>query len=74
MLQSAHPIICQFGLYLTVLSTFHVSEFVFTTFVAPEDAPVSTDSFLLNHSREYGFAALAAVIEFVLEAFFLPSK
>jgi protein-S-isoprenylcysteine O-methyltransferase len=76
LLQSSNdnPVASQFGLYLTVLSMFHVSEFVFTAFVAPEDAPVSTDSFLLNHSREYGFAALAAVVEFVIEAFFLSSK
>ena len=55
-----------FGYYLMCLSSFHLSEFVFTALFNSKE--VTTDSFLLNHSMEYGLAALASWIEFFLEA------
>ena len=48
-----------------------MSEFVFTALYNHKE--ISTDSFLLNHSIEYGLAALASWIEFFLEALILPS-
>lgn len=60
-----------FGLYTMSLSFFHMSEFVFTALYNHRE--VSTDSFLLNHSVEYGVAALASWIEFTIEALLCPS-
>jgi protein-S-isoprenylcysteine O-methyltransferase len=59
-----------FGFYLMCLSFFHLSEFIFTALFNSKD--VSTDSFLLNHSLEYGVAAVASWTEFFIEAFFFP--
>jgi protein-S-isoprenylcysteine O-methyltransferase len=59
-----------FGFYLMSLSFFHMSEFLFTALYNHKD--VSTDSFLLNHSLEYGIAALASWFEYTIEAFFVP--
>jgi protein-S-isoprenylcysteine O-methyltransferase len=59
-----------FGLYLSVLSLFHFSEYLITSIINPKS--LSLDSFLLNHSKEYGIAAIAAVTEFTVEAHFWP--
>ena len=59
------------GFYLMALSFFHISEFVFTC--AFNEREATTDSFLLNHSWEYGVAALASWLEFALEAWLWPS-
>lgn len=59
-----------FGLYVSILSLFHFSEYVITSIINPRS--LSLDSFLLNHSKEYGLAALLAVIEFTLESHFWP--
>jgi protein-S-isoprenylcysteine O-methyltransferase len=56
----------QCALYMCCLCYFHLSEFLLTARFAPE--AVSWDSFLLNHSREYGLAVAAAALEFALEA------
>lgn len=66
---SYSSIIC-FGYYVMCLSFFHLSEFVFTAMYHEE---VTTDSFLLNHSLEYGLAALASWTEFAIELFLIPS-
>ena len=60
-----------FGYYIMCLSFFHLSEFVFTALFNQKE--VSTDSFLINHSLEYGLAALASWLEFFIELFFVPS-
>ncbi|XP_054164785.1 protein-S-isoprenylcysteine O-methyltransferase-like [Oppia nitens] len=59
-----------FGLYLSVLSLFHFSEYIMTAIINPNS--LSLDSFLLNHSKEYGIAAAASVTEFIIETYFWP--
>ena len=46
---------CQFGFYLSILTFFHYSEFFVTALINP--SVLSLDSFLLNHSEEYGIEA-----------------
>ena len=60
-----------FGVYLMVLSFFHVSEYVATATYNPKT--LSLDSFLINHSREYTIAAVASWLEYTLEYAFFPS-
>lgn len=43
-----------------------------TALINPET--LSLDSFLLNHSKQYGIAALASVIEYFVEVYFCPGK
>ena len=59
-----------FGLYLSILSLFHFSEYVITSIINPRS--LSLDSFLLNHSKEYGLAVILSVIEFNVESYFCP--
>ncbi|XP_065333105.1 protein-S-isoprenylcysteine O-methyltransferase [Cloeon dipterum] len=58
------------GLYMITMAIFHYSEFLVTALVNART--LSLDSFLLNHSKEYGIAALASWIEFFLERWLLP--
>lgn len=60
-----------FGLYLSVLSLFHFSEYLITSIINPKS--LSLDSFLLNHSKEYGIAAMSSITEFTIEAYFWPN-
>ena len=69
--QSSFESLVVFGYYFMCLSLFHLSEFVFTALFNSRE--VTTDSFLLNHSMEYGLAALASWVEFFLEAMIIPS-
>jgi protein-S-isoprenylcysteine O-methyltransferase len=69
--QNYSPNLVSFGYYLMVLSVFHMSEFVFTALYNSKE--VTTDSFLLNHSMEYGLAALASWLEFFIELLLFPS-
>lgn len=41
-----------------------------TSLINPET--LSLSSFLLNHSKEYGVAAAASLIEFFIEVYFFP--
>lgn len=59
-----------FGVYLMFLALFHYTEYLTTAIINPRT--LSIDSFLLNHSKEYGFAAGLSFIEFVLERYFYP--
>lgn len=59
-----------FGCYLCFLSFFHYSEFLMTALINPRT--LSLDSFLLNHSKEYGIAAAASWTEFLLERWLIP--
>ncbi|XP_035698031.1 protein-S-isoprenylcysteine O-methyltransferase-like isoform X1 [Branchiostoma floridae] len=59
-----------FGWYMCALSFFHFSEYIVTATYNPES--LSLDSFLLNHSMEYGLAAIASWVEFGLEAWIFP--
>ena len=58
------------GVYMMVLAFFHISEFVATSIHNPQT--LSLSSFLLNHSMEYGIAAVASWIEYSVELFFIP--
>ncbi|KAF7269411.1 isoprenylcysteine carboxylmethyltransferase ste14 [Rhynchophorus ferrugineus] len=61
-----------FGLYMSVMAFFHVSEFIAIAIVQPNQ--VSTDSFVLNHSPQYTIAAVTSWIEFFIEAMFFPGS
>ncbi|ODN06151.1 Protein-S-isoprenylcysteine O-methyltransferase [Orchesella cincta] len=65
-----HGTFYSFGIYCCILSFFHYSEFFITSLINPETLALS--SFLLNHSKEYGIAAVASVIEFFVESYFFP--
>jgi hypothetical protein len=54
------------------MSFFHYSEFLMIALTNPRT--VSLDSFILNHSVEYGVAAVASWIEFVIERWFCPGN
>lgn len=68
--QELYPSTVCFGNYLMCLSFFHLSEFVTTALY--NQSEVSTDSFLINHSWEYGLAMLVSWLEFSIEAFCVP--
>lgn len=61
---------CVFGIYISLLSFFHFSEYLTTAIINPKS--LSLDSFLLNHSKEYGFAAMCSWLEFMLERYYCP--
>lgn len=52
------------------MAFFHYSEYLAIAWCNP--ATLSVDSFILNHSWAYCFAALASWLEFFLEVYFLP--
>ncbi|XP_029675132.1 LOW QUALITY PROTEIN: protein-S-isoprenylcysteine O-methyltransferase [Formica exsecta] len=54
-----------FGIYMTILASFHYSEFLAIAWTNP--ALLSIDSFILNHSIAYGVAASLSWIEFFIE-------
>lgn len=60
-----------FGLYMCTMAFFHFSEFVTTGLTNPSN--LSFDSFLVNHSVEYGVAAAASWAEFWLENWVFPT-
>lgn len=60
-----------FGLYMMSLSFFHWSEYLTTSIFNPSS--LSLDSFLINHSWEYGVAAILSWLEFWVEWYFVPS-
>ena len=59
-----------FGFYLMSLAFFHVSEYVMTSIFNARTLTLS--SFLLNHSVEYGIAALASCLEYTIELYLFP--
>lgn len=72
-LSTEDQVIPCFGIYVWILANFHFSEFIFTTAISAND-DVNLDAFLLNHSAEYGIAALCSVLEYTIEAAFYPSE
>ncbi len=54
--------------YITAMCTFHLLEFFVTAFFNPN--VVSSDSFLVNHSKAYTVAAMIASTEFWLRFWF----
>lgn len=59
-----------FGVYGTIMSIFHYSEFLAIAWSNPSS--LSTSSFILNHSLHYALAAIASWIEFLVEVNFWP--
>ncbi|XP_061716725.1 protein-S-isoprenylcysteine O-methyltransferase [Cydia pomonella] len=59
-----------FGLYTMALTFFHFSEFMAVALTNPRT--LSIDSFILNHSLQYGLAAVASWTEWAVEYFFFP--
>ncbi|XP_069698735.1 protein-S-isoprenylcysteine O-methyltransferase isoform X2 [Periplaneta americana] len=59
-----------FGWYMCFMSFFHYSEFLTIALTNPRT--LSLDSFILNHSVEYGVAAIASWTEFFIERWFFP--
>ncbi|XP_012270623.1 protein-S-isoprenylcysteine O-methyltransferase [Orussus abietinus] len=59
-----------FGIYVSVLATFHYTEFLSIAWTNP--GSLSTDSFVINHSVAYGIAACSSWAEFFVERYFLP--
>lgn len=60
-----------FGLYTMILSMFHFSEFMTVALTNPRTLTI--DSFILNHSVQYGLAAVASWIEWAVEYYFFPN-
>lgn len=65
---TASPSLQIFGIYTTVLATFHFSEFLAIAWANP--ATLTIDSFILNHSIVYGAAACFSWIEFFVERYY----
>ena len=59
-----------FGLYLMILSTFHLTEFLATALGNPHN--LSWDSFLVNHSVQYWAAMVLSWLEYIVWSFTLP--
>lgn len=66
----ASPSWQMFGVYISVLTIFHYSEFLSIAWINP--ASLSVDSFILNHSVAYGVAACSSWIEFIVERQYFP--
>ena len=60
-----------FGWYMMAMFFFHWSEYVTTSIFNP--ASLTLESFLINHSMEYGIAAVASWLEFWIEYYLFPS-
>lgn len=61
-----------FGMYAAVMSAFHYGEFLAIAISNPDS--LSLDSFILNHSMQYGVAAVSSWVEWALEMYFFPGK
>nr|CAG4650444.1 EOG090X0CFU [Sida crystallina] len=59
------------GWYICIMAFFHFSEFLVTSLIRPQN--LSTDSFLLNHSKAYGIAALVSWLEYLVELCIIPT-
>ena len=59
-----------FGLYLMVLATFHLTEYITTALTNPQN--LSFDSFLVNHSVQYWAAMLVSWLEYISLNFLFP--
>ena len=58
------------GLYMMGMAVFHFSEFHLTAIY--NSGTLCFDSFLLNHSREYGIAAVVSWVEYLVEYIIYP--
>ena len=60
-----------FGWYIIILSSFHFLEYFVTALTNPRN--LSLDSYLLNHSFAYWFAAIVSWVEFFVERWIYPN-
>lgn len=60
-----------FGYYMLIMTIFHFTEFITTALINPRSLKI--DSFLLNHSQEYGIAATISWMEYLIECNFFAS-
>ena len=67
---SSYKIFSSFGWYVICMSAFHYLEFLTTALTNPSN--LSVDSYLLNHSVQYGLAAMASWIEYAVEIWAFP--
>ncbi|KAI9013219.1 Isoprenylcysteine carboxyl methyltransferase family-domain-containing protein [Gaertneriomyces semiglobifer] len=58
------------ALFFALLALFHFLEYLCTAMYRSD---VKLQAFLLNHSREYHLAMIAGVVEYSVEAYFVPS-
>lgn len=65
------PRAAQFGLYAAFIAFFHLMEFVMTACFNAHT--LTWSSFLLDHSKAYGYAFVASFCEYWLEFTFFPS-
>ena len=70
VIATSNHLFFSFGLYMMAMSFFHWSEYVTTSIF--NASTLSLDSFLINHSWEYGVAALASWVEFWIEYYLFP--
>ena len=54
-----------FGVYVAIISVFHLSEFLAISFTNPSVA--TSDTFIINHSSAYTLAAALSWLEFSIE-------
>jgi len=59
------------GTYMVAMAVFHYSEFHMTALYNRNT--LTFDSFLLNHSQEYGIAAVVSWVEYFVEYFIYPN-
>ncbi|XP_002130716.2 uncharacterized protein LOC100180736 isoform X1 [Ciona intestinalis] len=66
----ASTLYLSFGLYICVLSTFHMGEYLATALFNPTS--ISLSSFILNHSLEFNVAMILSVVEHWILLYFFP--
>lgn len=62
--------IAYFGMYVTAVSVFHMSEYLLTAMY--NLSTLTTDSYLINHSTPYVCAMISSLVEYFLEMYFFP--
>ncbi|XP_014226697.1 protein-S-isoprenylcysteine O-methyltransferase [Trichogramma pretiosum] len=68
MYNTAMPSWKNFGMYVSILSTFHLTEYLGIAFTNP--AAVNIKSFFINHSPAYVGAAIMSWLEFFIERYY----
>jgi protein-S-isoprenylcysteine O-methyltransferase len=65
------PVLYDLGAVVVFISLFHFWEYNFVAIFRGDD--LTHDSFLLNHSTEFGFAFVTAFTEYFIELYFWPN-
>lgn len=58
------------GVYICVVSFFHISEYLSTAFLNPSTLKI--ESFLINHSTAYNIAHVLCIVEYFLWSWLIP--